>query len=148
LPARIFLPMGNGTLVLGTLQGLAYLNDSGMDTSGAQVVAVQAENCAPIARSYAAQQTVVAPVENLGTAATGIAIAAPKRGNQLLSRLVAQGGRIEVAAESEISTTQAVLAESGLVVETTTAATFCPILRESASNRVESVIPACGAGSQ
>lgn len=80
------VPVGNGTLVLGPYYGFQDLFTAGLIEKMPRILAVQAENCAPLARAFQEEAEVAQPLENKGTVAEGIAIAAPARSRQILER--------------------------------------------------------------
>jgi len=93
------------------------------------IVAVQASMCAPIARAYALGRDHVEPVENEGTAAAGIAIAAPVRGDEILSAVRASGGTVLTVTDDEIAVAQTTLRGAGYDVEPTAAAPVAALSR-------------------
>ncbi len=146
LPDRLVLPLGNGTLVLGVLQACQELESTGSQVDPVEIVAVQAANCAPIARAFQTEQQTVKAVENQGTVAKGIAIAKPARGNQILDALRESNCRTIAASEPEIKITKELLAVHGLDVEATTAASFSVLLGNPDFDARTTVIPICGSG--
>jgi threonine synthase len=116
LPAALVLPAGNGTLVLGAWRAMQEL---GVVTP---MIAVQAEKCSPIARAFDAGRTQVEAVENEGTIAAGIAIAAPVRGAEILAVVRASGGSVVTVADEAILAAADELAMQGFLVEPTAAA--------------------------
>jgi threonine synthase len=142
LPSVIVLPVGNGTLVLGAHRALRELDL----LDRCRIVAVQAERCAPIARAYAADTANVAPVTNEGTAAEGIAIAAPARGAEVLAAVRATAGRVVTVTDDEAAAVGDELARQGLFVEPTAAAAAAGVLRLSDDEAVDAAVPLCGAG--
>ncbi|WP_322755967.1 pyridoxal-phosphate dependent enzyme [Frankia sp. Cas3] len=123
-PDLLVLPVGNGTLVLGTYRGFRQLQRSGLVDDIPPILAVQARRCAPIAAAFAADAAHVAAVAPETTMAEGIAIAAPPRGAEILAVVRASNGRVVTAPEEAILPAQARLAARGLFVEPTAAATY------------------------
>jgi threonine synthase len=116
LPAALVLPAGNGTLVLGAWRALQELG------STTPIIAVQAAGCAPVAQAFASGQDHVEAVIDRGTAAAGIAIADPVRGDEMLAAVRATGGWFVTVTDEEISTAANDLAGQGFLVEPTAAA--------------------------
>ena len=52
LPDSIFVPLGNGTLVLGCYYGFRELHQLNLITKMPRIIAVQAETCAPIYEAF------------------------------------------------------------------------------------------------
>lgn len=148
LPERIFVPVGNGTLLIGVVQGLRELAAMCLIDKYPQVIAIQAEGCMPLYRAFAAGQRSVLPVTPSDTLADGIAIAAPARGAQILELLREMGGDMVAVSEAEIIAAMQTLASQGLYVEATSAANYAGWLKytESCGSQATSLIPLCGAG--
>ncbi|MGE5631905.1 MAG: threonine synthase, partial [Caulobacteraceae bacterium] len=77
VPDNIVIPVGNGTLLLGSYYGFKELFGLGLIFKMPRIVAVQAEGCAPIYEAFKADKPTVESVVNKGTLAEGIAIAEP-----------------------------------------------------------------------
>ncbi len=148
LPDTLYLPLGNGTLVLGAYHALRDLYNLGLIKRYPHVVAVQAEGCAPVYAAYHSGATTVEPVVNTGTEAEGIAIAAPMRGDRVLAALRALGGEVILAPEQGIVDAGRKVASHGFFIETTSAATFASFFARQAAGIEEGlvVLPLCGAG--
>lgn len=150
LPDSFIIPVGNGTLLLGVYYGLIELLDFGLIEKLPKIIAVQAANCAPIFNAFTAEKENVEAVKNLGTKAEGIAIAEPKRGKQILEAIKETHGFIITAKEESILVAHKLLAQKGLFVEITTAATvgaFMDYMKDNKEMKNEKVIiPLCGAG--
>ncbi|MEY2434716.1 MAG: threonine synthase [Acidimicrobiaceae bacterium] len=116
LPAALVLPVGNGTLVLGAWRAMQELGVT------APILAVQAVKCGPIARAFDAGRQNVEAVEDEGTVAAGIAIAAPVRGSEILAAVRASGGSVVTVTDEEILAAADELATQGFLVEPTAAA--------------------------
>jgi threonine synthase len=128
LPDVLVLPVGNGTFVLGPYYGCLDLLHAGLIQKLPYFVAVQAENCAPLAQAFASGQHDAVPVENRGTVAEGIAIAAPARSRQILAAIRETGGTIMTVSETAIEQAQKMLASRGLFVEPTSAVPYAGFL--------------------
>ena len=148
MPDTLYLPLGNGTLVLGACTALADLERLGLIHRFPKIVAVQAAGCAPVHKAYSSGADEVEPVVNTGTAAEGIAIAAPMRGSLVLAALRALGGEVITAPEEGVPGAKNAVAARGFFVETTSAATFAAYFGRSAAGLDEGlvVLPLCGAG--
>jgi len=150
LPEALILPVGNGTLLIGAYIALQELKDAGHVDKLPKILAVQASGCAPIYQAFEAGKDVVEPVENAGTLAEGIAIAAPARGSEILKAVRATDGDLIVVADDEIIQARKALALKGIYVEITSAVNYAAYLRfidkypELKEQKV--VFPLCGAG--
>jgi threonine synthase len=144
-PDEVFLPVGNGTLLLGAARGFADLHQAGLIDSMPRLVAVQASACNPVERAWRTGVPAPTAVDCGPTSAEGIAIEAPVRGRQVLAAVRATGGRVIGVGEEAIIEAQAGLAARGLYVEATAAAVYAGLLVEPPADRLV-VLPLCGAG--
>lgn len=164
LPARIVLPVGNGTLVLGVHLALRELLAAGRIDRLPSIVAVQAAGCAPLARAWqhgALDPAAPLPPAGPGTIAEGIAIARPARGAQILAAVRDTGGTVVSVTDEQVRAAHADLARRGFFVEPTSAVCWAALAaglvpppsgpaRGSAgpdgSAVPEIVLPLCGTG--
>jgi threonine synthase len=79
--------------------------ENGVTNKIPKIVAVQAENCAPLANAFITDQEV-AEVKNTGTLAEGIAIAKPARSAQILEAVRTTNGHFITTSEEEIIQTR------------------------------------------
>ena len=150
MPDAFIIPVGNGTLLMGAYIAFQELLASGHIKKMPKILAVQAENCAPIMKAFEEGRDTVEPVEHSGTLAEGIAIAAPARGTEILHAIWETGGDIIGVSEESIIEARKQLALQGIYVEITSAANYAgylqyvekyPELKEQ-----QLVLPLCGAG--
>ena len=148
IPENIVIPVGNGTLLLGSYYGFREMFDMGWIDYIPRLIAVQAEGCAPLFEAFGKDESTVNPVVNTGTQAEGIAIADPMRGKQILEAIKETKGMIITAPESDIASTRAMMAKKGFYVEPTTAATFAGYFKYVKEHTLQGkvLIPLCGAG--
>ena len=150
MPDVFIIPVGNGTLFLGAYRAFTQLMDWGLIKKFPKIIAVQSENCAPIKKSFDNSLIEVLPVENMGTLAEGIAIAAPARGTQILDIIRSIKGSIISVNDSEIISARNTMAKLGVYVEITSAANYAGYLKYINENDENSdkiiVFPLCGAG--
>ncbi|ALX50070.1 threonine synthase [Lentibacillus amyloliquefaciens] len=150
MPDAFIIPVGNGTLLMGAYIALRELMASGQIDKMPKILAVQAENCAPIEQAFAAGRNTVEPIDNAGTLAEGIAIAAPARGTEILQAIRESGGDIIGVTEESIIHARDALALKGIYVEITSAVNYAGYLRyiekypELKEQQV--IFPLCGAG--
>jgi threonine synthase len=114
-----------------------------------RIVAVQAERCAPLAAACRAGSTTPFEVAAKPTAAEGIAIAAPARGEQILAAVRATGGTIVTVTDPQIHSAHANLARTGLYVEPTAAACWAALRSGLIGSSIADgsiVAPLCGTG--
>lgn len=145
-PDTVIVPVGNGTLVLGVYYGFKELLEANKIEHMPKIVAIQAENCAPLAKAFENQETIAKPVVNKGTLAEGIAIAAPARSKQILEAIRDTKGTILTIDEEAITVAREALAAKGFYVEITSAINYAGYLKYTKLKDEVVVIPLCGAG--
>ncbi|MEH7393297.1 threonine synthase [Bacillus sp. JJ1474] len=145
VPDALIIPVGNGTLLLGAYYGFKELLENGLISKMPKLIAIQAENCAPLVKVFMNNETFE-PVQNNGTIAEGIAIAAPARSVQILEAIRATNGEMITTTEEEIVQARITLARKGFYVEPTTAANYAGYLKYNHSPAETIIIPLCGAG--
>jgi threonine synthase len=150
LPDAFIIPVGNGTLLIGAYIAFQELKNSGQIQEMPKILAVQAGACAPILKAFEEGRLTVEPVENKGTIAEGIAIAAPARGAEILEAIRATGGDIIAVSEESILQARNDLAAKGVYVEITTGANYAAYLhyieKYPELKEQQVVLPLCGAG--
>jgi threonine synthase len=120
-PARVVVPVGNGTLLLGLLRGFHDLHAAGLIDHLPALVAVQAAACSPLAPAFAAGRRVPESVKPSPSRAEGLAIANPVRGARILAAIQSTAGSVLTVTEPEIEAAQRHLARAGFHVEPTAA---------------------------
>lgn len=106
LPEFIIYPTGGGTGLVGIWKALEELAQLGQIAAGQRLprmVAVQAEQCAPVVRSFHAGEDEVAPVESQGTVADGLDVPSAIMGHQILKILRDSGGTAVAVTEQQIT---------------------------------------------
>lgn len=146
-PDTVVLPAGNGTLLLGAAIGFRELAGMGIIRKIPRIIAVQAENCAPLARAYAMESTTLPLIEKKGTLAEGIAIAEPIRGKQILQEVRDSGGDFLAVAEKEIVASLDAMCRLGFYIEPTSAAVIAGARRYAATSDSREVIVTTFTGS-
>lgn len=128
-PDTVILPAGNGTLVIGAALGFGELVAAGIIQRIPRIVAVQSENCAPLAQVEREGLGAVPAIQKKDTLAEGIAIAAPVRGMQIVDAVRASGGRFVTVSEAEIVASLRALGRQGYYIEPTSAATTAGVAK-------------------
>lgn len=149
IPDSIFLPLGNGTLVIGVVKGLEELLQSGVIEKMPRLVAVQSEYCDPFIQAVQAKAKQAALNETpKATLAEGIAIGVPMRSAEILEYIYEYEIEVVSAPEDRILEARAALAAKGVYCEHTTAATYAAYLAYCELNGPvpDCLIPMCGAG--
>ncbi len=128
-PDTVILPAGNGTLLLGAYIGFRELLQAGEIRRLPKIIAVQAENCAPLAKAFNEKLDFVPAVARQETLAEGIAIAEPARGVQILHAVRDSGGAFLTVSEQEIAASLRDVSRQGAYIEPTAAATTAAATR-------------------
>lgn len=128
-PSSVVVPVGNGSLVLGLAQGFTDLLMAGQIQRLPKIYAVQSENCAPLARAFAAGFEQPIQVVKQPTMAEGIASALPVKGDAILRVVRASGGSIITVNEDEILQGLKSLNQVGFYVEPTSGVVPAAVLK-------------------
>jgi threonine synthase len=123
-PHVIVLPVGHGTLLLGTYIGFKELKEAGMVKRIPRLVAVQSASCAPLDQAFKKGWKETKPIEKRKTMAEGIAIAEPVRGRQILEAIRETDGEVLTVSEKEIGGAMGEMGIKGHFIEPTSAATI------------------------
>lgn len=121
-PDACVVPIGQGGLYLGLLQGFKDLLAAGEIDRLPRLFGVQPTAIAPVARAWQAGRADVPPVPEGETIAEGIRIRQPVRGAQLLAGATESGGGFVAVDDPAIERARGDLAHAGLFVEPTSAA--------------------------
>ena len=149
LPDHIVMPVGNGSLFLGTWIGLQELTRRGAIHTLPKLHAVQADAVMPIVS--ACHPGSWSPDPTKRTIAGGISVADPPRLQHVLSVLRECGGHAIAVPDSEIKSWQSRLARAeGLFCEPTSAAAFAGLPKLIEAGAIESdetvLVPITGSG--
>jgi threonine synthase len=120
-PDAIVIPTGNGTLLLGCWIGFDELRRAGVIDRVPRLIAVQAQNCSPLAGSQAHSPTI----------AEGIAIPRPIRREQCLEAIRTTGGRVVTVSESGMIASLRAAIRAGLYIEPTCASSLAAMAQLS-----------------
>ena len=131
LPADVVVPVGNGTLLVGAALGFADLARV-LGTAPPRLWAVQSAACAPLAAAWCGRP----PAAPGGTAAEGIAIAAPPRLAQMMDVVRASAGGVVAVQDEDVTAARSELGRQGLLVEPTGAVAAAGAARLAALGRL------------
>lgn len=120
-PDTIILPVGNGSLLLGAAIGFNDLLRAGIISTLPRLIAIQAENCAPLFQAFKNNLPELPRLDCLKTVAEGIAIAAPIRWKHILKAITASGGDMIAVREDAINSALYDICRSGFYIEPTSA---------------------------
>lgn len=138
-PDTIFVPAGNGTMLLGAYIGFKELGFL------PRIVAVQSESCCPLYNAFnGLPRTEAGP-----TIAEGIAIASPPRLEEMAAAVKESGGSVVTVSDDEIRAANEVLGKMGVYVEDTSATVAAAVkkyYRKGFNNMRKVVVPLTGSG--
>ncbi|HUF37269.1 MAG TPA: pyridoxal-phosphate dependent enzyme [Anaerolineales bacterium] len=120
-PGSVVMPVGQGGLLLGIAHGFTNLHHAGLIDRVPSLVGVQAMACAPLWAVFTMGAAGLQWVTEGVTAAEGVRIRNPVRGDQVLRAVVDSGGSFASVEEDRIPPARAALAQMGLYVEPTSA---------------------------
>jgi threonine synthase len=120
-PGSVLAPAGHGSLLLGIAEGFAALQAAGIIQNRPRLVGVQARRCAPLWALATQGPSGLAWVTEGETVAEGVRVRQPLRGDELLAKVEASGGRFVAVEEEHILPARDALALAGLYVEPTSA---------------------------
>ncbi len=139
-PDAVVLPAGNGTLVIGAHIGFNELQDAGIIDKIPAIIAVQAENCAPLHKAFRENRAQIPVIAKRETIAEGIAVAAPVRGGQVIEAVSRSNGDFIVVSDSEIEQALREMGGKGYFIEPTAAAAIAGLKKYLPESDPESVI--------
>jgi len=144
IPDNLFIPVGNGTLLLGCQIALEELYEAGLIHKLPKIFMVQSEKCAPL---YGAKG-MPRNIKPESTYAEGIAIGKPMRGTEILGEGYQGEREVILAPEGGILPAREELAKGGFFVENTTAAIYAAYLAYTSAHQLtgDALLPLCGAG--
>jgi threonine synthase len=148
-PDWYVVPVGQGLHLLGAWLGFRRLRAAGLVRQLPRLVAVQADNLAPLCRAFEGGLETVPPVEpTVPSVAEGLAINEPVRGRRLLQALRETGGTCISVDDDVILAAQRRLARHGLFVEPTSATVVAAldVLFQRAAPDDRIVVPLTGSG--
>jgi len=137
-PDSIIMPVGYGSIILGTAIGIRELKNMGVINKIPRLIAVQSGACSPIYKAFVEGKNEVAPLYNCKhTYAEGIACANPVRGEQILKIVRETDGEIVTVSEKEIIEGVKVLLRKGIYVEPTSAVIIGGLAKSSKVKKEE-----------
>ena len=136
VPEWIVVPVGGGSLLVGIWLGFEDLYQAGVTGRMPRLVAVQAENCAPVYAAWKSNLDDVPAVSKTPTAAEGISVAAPVRGRQILKVLRESNGLVETVNDAMVWHSLRDLGSRGIFVEPTAAAAMAALPALNSRNAI------------
>ena len=126
-PDTVILTVGHGSLLLGAYIGFEELCSAGIIEKIPRLIGVQAENCAPLYKTFKENLKKIPKIKGQKTIAEGIAIAVPVRGDRILAAVKQTGGYFIAVSEKEIKQSLMGMCRRGYYIEPTSAAAIAGI---------------------
>ena len=145
-PDAIIIPVGNGTLLLGTYIGLQDLHKEKIIDTLPKIIGVQAENCSPLAQAWQKHQPTKKDSVMKETIAEGIAISNPVRTGEILSAITETNGDIIAVSEQEIIDSMYQIHQKGYYIEPTSAVALAGFRKYHMKHDDVIVVPLTGHG--
>jgi threonine synthase len=137
-PDTLYLPVGNGSLLLGLAAGFRALG------ALPRFVAVQGAATAPVFAAFHAGSAQDAGGAAGQTIADGVAVAAPARLEEMVAVIRESAGTVLVASNEQIRTAQKALGATGVYAEPTGALAMAGYLQETEGTGIRDRGPAVG----
>jgi threonine synthase len=145
-PDVLFLPVGNGTLLLGCFIGLQELQQEDVIDTLPKIIGVQAGNCAPLAYSWNTHSDIGSYPVVKSTIAEGIAIRNPIRAYDILDAVKKTKGTFITVTEREISAALSYSMHKGYYIEPTSAVAIAGFKKYPLKKDDDVVVPLTGHG--
>ncbi|MGB6338544.1 MAG: threonine synthase [Candidatus Aminicenantaceae bacterium] len=110
-PDYIFTPMSSGGHLIGLVRAYSELKQEGFIEKMPTFIGVQAEGCSPIAKAFRSGASRVKRIEKANTVAQAITNPNPPGGNMILNMIRENKGSILAVSDTDILSTQKMLAE-------------------------------------
>lgn len=123
-PDTVIVPVGNGTLLIGIYKGFEDLIQAGQITKMPKIIAVQAQNCAPLLLKD------LTNFKSEATIAEGIAIAEPVRRDQILKYVLDSRGYFISVTDEEIRQAVVDAEQLGYCIEPTSGTVVAAIKKD------------------
>ncbi|HIE58309.1 MAG TPA: pyridoxal-phosphate dependent enzyme [Anaerolineales bacterium] len=120
-PGTVVIPVGQGSLLLGVGRGFEMLRRAGAIAHLPRLIGVQVDACAPLWSAFTYGSLGLETISERETAAEGVRIRYPLRGDAVLKLTAASRGRFVVVQEENILPGRDQLSRQGLFVEPTSA---------------------------
>ena len=138
IPDYIFVPAGNGTMLLGAYIGFRELGKL------PRIIAVQSRNCAPVAAAFHGRT----PEPLVPTVAEGIAIGQPMRLPEMVAAVRESHGDFITVDDDSVLRAQELLGGMGIYIEPTAGAAVAGMLQcfPDDDRGLNIVVPLTGSG--
>jgi threonine synthase len=136
-PRAVVVPLSSGGHLLGLMRGFADLEREGLIPSYPQIIGVQAEPCAPLARAFERGLSRYERIETGHTIAHAIANPTPPGGQAVLRLIRERGGLLTAVSDEDMLGAQRELAAGeGLFCQPESATTLAAVKTLAAEGRI------------
>lgn len=139
VPDYIFVPTGNGTMLLGLYHGFEEIGKL------PKLIAVQSENCRPVYNAFYG----LPESASTSTVAEGIAVGTPMRCDEMVTAIRNSQGDVITVSDEEVLAAGVTLGKHGVYAEVTSGATLAGALKFFSGGKPDNysvVIPLTGIG--
>lgn len=133
-PARVYLPVSAGTLLLGVVNGFKHLAESGAIESVPKIVACQTRQVSPLYHRY--KGLPYHPPEKIDSIADALVSTNPPFLELMVKELRAVGGDVVIVEEGEILQAFKKLAGEGFFVEPSSAVAYAAYRKQLQTGEV------------
>jgi threonine synthase len=144
VPDSVVVPVGHGSMLLGTYFGFKELLEAGVTDRMPRIIGVQSESCSPLAKAWMENLVDYVHVDPKPTVAEGISISEPVRAPQILEAVKETNGHILAVSEEEIISCLREAFRMGYYIEPTSATVLTAL--GDLSDLGVAVIPLTGTG--
>jgi len=145
VPNRIIVPTGTGGMLTSIFKAYEELKSRGLVDRLPRMVAVQAEDCAPIVKAWRTGGEVV-PQEKCHTLASAIMVKVPFNAYSALDAIKRSGGEALTVSEDEIIGAIKVLGREGVFAEPASAAAAAALNSLNVGKDEKTVLMITGSG--
>jgi threonine synthase len=137
-PDRLYIPVGNGGNSAAYWKGFAEYEALGAVRNHPEIVGIQAEGAAPIARMFGGQGEEFVPVREPDTVATAIRIGNPANWRKTVRAIRESGGKAFAVSDRDILESQKTLARiQGIFTEPAGAASLAGLVKDVEAGHVD-----------
>ncbi len=146
VPGTVVAPIGHGGLLYGIVRGFEAMAETGYIPQEPYYLGVQSWGCAPLEEAFKQNSLVIPEVKSSETAAEGVKVLQPVRGEVILKKMLRGRGKIISIDENSIVTAWQQSSRQGFHVEPTSALAWAALMKGSADFKAPIVTVMTGSG--
>lgn len=132
-PDYVVVPTSAGGNIRGIMKGFEEFKACGLIDKIPKMICTQASGCSPIYNAFVNNERSISRVENPHTIAHAIENPFPPSGNEVLRKIMQNGGTCEAATDEEIIDAQKQLADEGIFGQPASAVPLAAVKKLSRS---------------